>query len=119
MKKFTESLEQEDVFEPQSLDGTILRVIWDDWMGLYLNGELLTEGHSFNTSDVIKKLIKGNISMGNMKYGSIHIIKDGRLVDLPTGEDGFELYQSIPKTAEEYFDGLEKAGYEYKINIDV
>ena len=46
LKKINESVE----------DKNITIVSGDDWQGLYLNGELLDQGHSANLREVLKSL---------------------------------------------------------------
>ena len=40
----------------QDFKKTIFFINWDDWSGLYINGDLINQGHSINIYSVFKDL---------------------------------------------------------------
>lgn len=46
---------------------TIISISSEDWTGIYINGELIEEGHSINLYSFLKTVISKNICFGEMK----------------------------------------------------
>jgi len=82
-KPILESVEN-NIFE-----GTMVRVHFDDWEGLYIDGEIFEEGHSLYWVNLLEKLIKKGIDLNQYKFKSFP-----RYL---TEEDGDELGGSLPK----------------------
>jgi len=83
IKKFNESVQ--DV----SFEGTMVSARFDDWEGLYIDGELFEEGHSIHWSRLLQKLIEKGVDLSKYKLTSFP-----RYL---TEEDGDELGGSLPK----------------------
>lgn len=83
---------------------TIFFINWDDWSGLYINGDLINQGHSINIYSVFKEICKLKINFSNYKICNIEI-------DRNLNEDDFEYFNyNLPKTMKEYCDGLTNLG---------
>lgn len=76
----------------------------DDWDGVYINNNLIMEGHSIDLSKFINKLIELGIDFKNKTY-------DNKYIEGDKSENFFELSDyRCPETLEEVFKNYEKVG---------
>jgi hypothetical protein len=85
IKKFNESVQ--DV----NFEGTMVHAHFDDWEGLYIDGELFEEGHSLYWVRLLEKLIEKGVDLNKYKIKSFP-----RYL---TEEDGDELGGNLPKNS--------------------
>jgi len=88
-----------------SASNMILTVnISDDWSGIYIDGKLLTDGHSIRYDEVIIGLIKRGVNMSDYKLSSIIFEKDGKYYELREEDtDELNLY-NCPENLDELID---------------
>lgn len=97
-----------------------LSAIGDDWEGLYVNGQLIDEGHSLYWSHVIKKLIQKGLDLSQYKLIGLELYskETGDYEDI-AHEDADNnkdlLFYSCPKKISEFLDKVKEAGYTWKI----
>lgn len=91
---------------------TIFFINWDDWSGLYINGELINQGHSINIYSTFKEICKLKINFSN--YNIYYLETDRDLT-----EDDFEYFSwNLPKTMKEYCDLLINLGIKIDFKKD-
>lgn len=103
-------------FTNMELKNKITKVSFaDDWEGIYLNDELINDGHSIDLSKVINSLIENDVSMGEMKYVYLQLFKNEVVCDWVT-EDECEVFGwSLPTNLNEYIQKCEELGYKVKL----
>lgn len=77
IKRFTES--NQFNYEVESFITTIS--LSDDWSGIYLGNELLSEGHSLRLDEILKSLIRRRINLADYSYKHLTLHKDNDYVD--------------------------------------
>jgi hypothetical protein len=87
----------------------------DEWCGIFINDELITEGHSINTNELIEKLIEKEISMGELKNCLLDLDKNGKS-ELDEEEIGDKFNYELPGNLNEYIVGCQELGYKVKIS---
>jgi hypothetical protein len=106
IKKLNEMLDSNIDFSK-----SIILIYWDDWSAVYIGGVLFNQGHSINVHSLLVSIVKKQINFEGFK------ILDVDHEDLDEDEiDNFS--NNFPNTIQEYLNGLEKLGIEYKINVD-
>lgn len=68
--------QESNVYTESTLDESYIYILsTDDWEGVYINGELIEEGHSIHFGNFIDKLIKDNVDFGKIP-GKVNIYID-------------------------------------------
>lgn len=89
---------------------TIFFIYWDDWSGLYIDGNLINQGHSLNIYSIFKEICKLKINFSNYKICNLQI-------DRELNENDFEYFNyNLPTTMKEYYDELTNLGINIKIS---
>ncbi len=103
IKKLNEMLDSNIDFSK-----SVILIYWDDWSGLYIGGVLFEQGHSINVSSVLSGIVKDQINFEGFKI--VKIESD----DISEDDAGHFDYR-MPFTIQEYINGLDELGIEYKI----
>lgn len=94
----------------------VIVTLSDDWEGLYIDGELIEEGHSINYESVLKSMIKQKINLADYTFGRLKIMKNSKYYEL-SDDDVDELgLSNLPTSLEEFLTLLHDDGFETNIN---
>jgi hypothetical protein len=97
----------------------IIRVVLaDDWEGLYIDGEIIDQGHSLNIRDVLFVMVEKKLNLDGYVVGSLSIKKNGKYYELSEDDsDNMHMY-NLPKNINEFIDAVHKLGYTTEFDAD-
>lgn len=91
----------------------------DDWEGLYIENELISEGHSLRLDEVLKWLIDNDVSMGDLKYCNLQLSKHHKNYSHVCENEIEDVFNcSLPQSLKEYIEKCEELGYNVELKYE-
>lgn len=104
-------------FDWFNVKNIIRATLSDDWEGLYIDGELINQGHSINYEDVIHKMINLKINLDGYKFAHLEIRKNNKYYEL--SDDVVEELgiSNLPEQFRDFTELLHNAGYDTNLSF--